>query len=170
MTKNVTLPCGNVVLVDDEDYGFISRVKWRKCLDYAVGASHEGHNEKGNKIIGQVFMHKVIMFAGKKIEVDHINGNKLDNRKENLRYATRMQNSHNRRKLNPDNFTSKYKGVSYNKKDKKYTANIRLNYKLIYGGSFDKEIDAAKKYNEMSLQYHGEFGNRNIINEYVKEG
>lgn len=88
---------------------------------------------------------------------DHINGNGLDNRRENLRLATRSQNSINRGKQS--NNKSGYKGVSWNKRDKRWTAQITINKHIINLGGFDTPEQAYEAYKEAAKQYHGTFAN-----------
>ena len=93
--------------------------------------------------------------------VDHVNNNKLDNRKENLRIITRKQNSMNR--TSAKNSSSKYIGVCFNKKHNKWQSYITVNKKQIKLGYFENENDAAKARNKATLKYFGEHGNLNII-------
>lgn len=108
-------------------------------------------------------MHREIIDEKENEHVDHINGNKKDNRKSNLRIATSSQNSRNigLRKNN----TTGYKGVIYEKKRDKWRAEIKKDYKSIFLGYFDTKEDAAKAYNEASMKYHGEFANLNNVME-----
>lgn len=108
-----------------------------------------------------IFLHRELMKANNKTLVDHINGNRLDNRIENLRFANRSQNSMNRGKHKK--FTSKFKGVSIAKREKKWRAGIMLNGEQIHLGFFLKEEDAAAAYNEASIKYHGEYGRLNEL-------
>lgn len=87
--------------------------------------------------------------------VDHINGNGLDNRRENLRVATPSQNQHNSRK--PKNNTSGYKGVY--KRGNKWCAAIAINYKTIFLGYHDTAELAHEAYCKAAIKYHGEFAN-----------
>lgn len=93
--------------------------------------------------------------------LDHINGNKSDNRISNLRLATRSQNFCNRGKNS--NNTSGYKGVSWNKRDKNWTVHICVNRKQRHGGSFKVKEDAVLAYNKLAVRYHGAFARLNII-------
>jgi hypothetical protein len=100
---------------------------------------------------------------------DHINHNGLDNRKANLRVATRKQNVWHRRKFSGRTYDglkqpsrSKYKGVDWSKEMKRWRVRIRVNGKRLYLGSFENEIDAAKAYDEASKKYHGEFAALNF--------
>jgi hypothetical protein len=87
--------------------------------------------------------------------VDHIDGNPLNNRIENLRVATYSENSRNQKKRK--NNTTGYKGVSFNKKYKKYTASICLDGKVKALGSFNTPEEAYEIYKEAALKYYKEF-------------
>jgi len=87
--------------------------------------------------------------------VDHINHNRSDNRRCNLRTCTQSQNMANRRKHK--GLSSKYKGVHWRKKEKRWRAQIRINYRTIYLGQFVDELDAATAYDITALKYFGEF-------------
>lgn len=99
--------------------------------------------------------------------VDHIDGNGMNNKIENLRSATKLQNQYNRKKQ--DNTFSKYKGVakaSWIKETSKkmtYVCNIRAGKKNYWLGTFDTEKEAALAYNEKAKELHGEFARLNII-------
>ncbi len=93
--------------------------------------------------------------------VDHENRNSLDDRIENLRPADRNQNNCN--VTAHKNCTSKYLGVYYHKRERKWIAQIKTHGKQIQLGSFKIETDAALSYNKAAKQYHGEFANLNII-------
>lgn len=91
--------------------------------------------------------------------IDHINGNRKDNRLCNLRKSNVSLNSHNKKKK--ENTTSKYIGVRFNKN--KYTASITKDGKCYYLGRFENEEDAAKAYNKKSVELYGEFAKLNDI-------
>jgi hypothetical protein len=95
------------------------------------------------------------------MQVDHINGNTLDNRKENLRICTQNQNGKNRL-LNKNN-VSGYKGVTYKKANKLWCAQIVVNYHKMYLGLFTTAEAAALAYNEAAKKYHGEFAKLNEV-------
>ena len=106
-------------------------------------------------------MHLIIMGEAYGLEVDHINGNKLDNQKSNLRFVTHMQNLHNRKPSRES--SSKYKGVSWNAWHKRWLAKICNNYTSIFLGYFKSEEDAALAYNKAALKYHEEYARLNVV-------
>ncbi len=106
-----------------------------------------------------VSMHRVLTGMSR-LEVDHINGNGLDNRRANLRLASRGQNAQNAKIHRPTQ--SPYRGVIFNKAAKKWCASINVNGKRKHLGSFKTEIEAAVAYDKASLEFHGEFGRRNF--------
>lgn len=99
MTKSIPLTRGKIALFDDEDYEELSKYKWFITKVYASRHS-------GNKT---VYMHREIMKTPENMETDHINGDVLDNRRENLRICTRQENARNIRGISSN--TSGYKGV-----------------------------------------------------------
>jgi hypothetical protein len=110
-----------------------------------------------------VYIHRLVTNAPDGLFVDHISGDVLDNRKENLRFCNNQMNSFNRKSTN----ATGYKGV-YKSKDKKYTkdrylAYINLNYKRINLGSYDNAEDAARAYNEKAKELFGEFARLNVL-------
>jgi hypothetical protein len=106
-------------------------------------------------------LHRIITNAPKGMVVDHINGDTLDNRKENLRLCLHKENVRNQ-KLHPDKL-QKYKGVDLMKLRNKYRARIVKDYKNIHIGLFDTPEEAAFAYNEKAKELFGEFAYLNII-------
>jgi hypothetical protein len=94
-------------------------------------------------------------------ELDHINGNKKDNRIKNLREVTKSQNQQNNKKQ--INKTSEFKGVSWCKSRKKWCSYIKLHGKTFNLGRFENETQAAKTYNEAAMKYFGEFASINEV-------
>lgn len=155
--------CGFPVIIDEEDAKRVASKSWAldkyryktrgkayfRCAYYKV---------INNKIYRSLWLHRVILDlpSWNGLVVDHINGNTLDNRKENLRICKQNGNSKNRA-INKNN-SSGYKGVSWYPLTKKWKARIGVNYKRIALGYFDTPEEAYKAYCEASKKYHGEFG------------
>jgi len=108
-------------------------------------------------------MHRLLIHAPKGMEVDHINGNGLDNRICNLRICTRSQNQIN--KGLQKNNTTGYKGVSFIKKHRKYRATIRINGKSMYLGEFESAKGAAFAYDNKAKELFGNFAKLNFVEE-----
>lgn len=159
MTMQVQISDGTFVLVDDEDYEYLMQWKWSAHSSkhgYAMRGEHIG-----NRKYEYFLMHRVLIEAKKGECVDHINGDTRDNRKENLRIATKQQNSMNVG-LRSNN-TSGYKGVTFDNRRNKWVAAIKKDYKSKFLGYFENKDDAAMAYNEAALKFHGEFANLNKI-------
>lgn len=100
--------------------------------------------------------------------LDHIDGNPLNNSINNLREATNQENGMNRKKnksINGKPTSSIYKGVTRAKHAKKWTAQIQIDGKSKYLGSFISEIEAAKAYNRAAIKLFGEFAKLNLSEE-----
>jgi len=118
-------------MVDEDDYQKVSKYKWHMHTGgYAV-------TKVKNK---SLYMHRIIMNAQKGIEIDHINNNKLDNRKENLRAVSRSINMRNR--FGHKDSNSQLLGVSFKKDKQKWQARIYVEGKHIHIGYFNNPLDA----------------------------
>lgn len=155
MSKIIPLTRGIEAIIDDEDYEYLNQWKW--CAHKEGYAVRSASKQNGKR--EYIRMHRLIMNAKKGQIIDHINCNKVDNRKENLRFCTDMQNSQNQKKRK--GLTSLYKGVDLFRG--KYRAFIRVNKKQIYLGTFENEEAAAEAYNNAAINYHGEFARINKL-------
>lgn len=104
-------------------------------------------------------MHRIILNPPRGMFSDHIDGNPLNNQRENLRICNHNQNNFNVG-IRKDN-KSGFKGVRF--RDNRWTSRIRINNKEYHLGSFLNKIEAAIAYNEAAIKYHGEFARLNII-------
>jgi hypothetical protein len=152
----IALSKGQFAIVDAADFYWLSRFKWHCAI---TNNSAYAHHCFGGK---NMSMHRVIMKPGPDLVVDHIDGNGLNNTRGNLRICTKKQNIYNRKGRGK---TSQYKGICRQKQSKKWYAQIKYNGKQIHLGCFEREIDAAKAYDEKALQLFGEFAYLNFPNE-----
>lgn len=144
--KKIKLTRGKFALVDDEDFEFLNQWKWclRNSGRYAGRCDY-----KNNKWI---LMHRVINNTPVGMETDHINRNKLDNRRSNLRSVTGCQNMMNVGV--PSNNVSGYRGVSWDNKHKKWMAQIVVEWKSIWLGRHSRLEDAISARKQGESIYH----------------
>lgn len=162
--RRIGLTRGKFAIVDPDDFYRLNLHKWsaspvgRKF--YAVRTVN-GSKGKRNRYLR---MHREIAGTPKGLECDHINGDSLDNRRANLRSATRRQNCWNNSKRKPKSL-SKYKGVSYSTRGKPWKAMITVNGKWTYLGSYDDEKEAARAYDKAARKHFGQYARPNFPNE-----
>jgi hypothetical protein len=175
--KEILLTKGQVALVDDDDYEKLSQFKWvarwNKATQSYYGFRRGSRKGSGPKRVSRtgkeyyalgpnIHMHREIMSpVPDGMEVDHVNRNTLDNRKENLRHASHAQNNYNR----PGNEFAKvpFKGVTQSYRCKTFFSRIRKDGVNHYLGSFKTPVEAAMAYNEAAKRLHGEFAYLNPI-------
>lgn len=159
--REIILTKGNVALVDDEDFEELSKYVWRDSSGYASRVTSRKTGKRKT-----IMMHRHILGLDrlKDLEVDHINGNRSDNRKCNLRIVSRKQNSLNV-PARSSNSCFGYKGVSFDKRNSKYSARIVMDGKKIWLGYFESANDAARMYNFWAKDIFGEYARLNVIKE-----
>jgi len=161
--KKITLTQSEVAYVSDEDYEKIKKHKWRiernRNTCYAKSQIKNANGEWKT-----IWMHRLIMDAPIQLQVDHIDGNGLNNTRKNLRLCASFGNNANRRKTVG---ISRYKGVTKHRKSGKWMAYIKKDKKMYNLGLFEIEEDAAKVYNIRALEFWKEFARINTINDTV---
>lgn len=151
---------GKYVIVDDEDFSKVKDINWNLTkLGYPLKTTFETGKSHNERSAFTVYLHRLIIDCPKGMVVDHINQNKLDNRKENLRIATHGQN-HLNQGLQKNN-TSGFKGVT--KMKELWEARIKFNQKTIHIGKFEDKKEAALAYNKKALELFGSFALLNKI-------
>lgn len=163
--KEIKLTGGGIAIVDDADFEAVSAIKWRRAdgprTSYAMSVKIRGSRKTGFKYT-YTGMHRLILGLSKNdgIFVDHINGNGLDNRRENLRTCTRAENNRNKRPKVREN--TKYKGIVYQRDRKRWIAQIYVNKVRHHLGNFKSDLDAARAYDAGARRLHGEFARLNF--------
>jgi hypothetical protein len=155
--KTIPLSQGRVAIVDDRDFETLNRYKWyaQKIGNTLYAARHATGRHR------TIYMHRQIPgITDPGIFVDHRNGNGLDNRRQNLRLATKTENARNRPA--PKNNTSGFKGVHWHKQGNAYRARIKVNGKNIHLGLFPTPTEAARAYDQAARKYFGEFARTNF--------
>lgn len=155
--KEIPLTQGKVALVDDSDWEWLSQWRW-----YANPAKNKWYACRHAPMINGVrypklYMHReLLLLTNEDIEVDHRDGNGLNNQRYNLRKTTHQCNQQNVRTTTG---TSQYKGVTWHKDRNKWCAQIKTNNKRYHLGRFpqDQEIEAAKAYDAKAVELFGEF-------------
>lgn len=135
-------------LVDDEDYEWLSSIKWHWNIGYAR-----------NSKLG--YMHQLIMGRRKNRVTDHINGNGLDNRRSNLRLISHKNNI--RKSKKGKSKYSRFLGVTFDPRCGSYKAQIMVDGNAIYLGSTKNERDAAILYNKAAKRHFGKYATLNVV-------
>lgn len=160
-SRIIPLTRGKYTLVDEEDYERVNQYNWNAYR------GQDGRYYAVSYIEGTYYrLHRFLLNLEpyNKSYADHINGDGLNNRRNNIRLATPTQNSYNQKVQNRAK-TSKYKGVSWNKGVKKWHAYIKQNQKRINLGLFLSEEEAAKAYDIKAIELFKEFSNLNFPND-----
>ena len=153
--RTIPLTKGLFAIVDDEDYQALSLHKWSATdcgnMTYAL------REENGRRI----YMHRTILSPPPGSETDHVNMNGLDNRKCNLRVATRSQNNGNHARRRDSK--SPYKGLHWDAVNLRWRATIREGGKAKHLGRFSDPVEAALAYDLAALRVFGEFARPNFL-------
>jgi hypothetical protein len=156
----IILPCGRVVRVSPADLPLVRPFRWRWNGHYVISAPQK------NRIRKTILIHRVILgVTDRSITVDHRDLDTLNNRRSNLRLASQSQQMANSRKPNRLNSLSKYKGVSWRKRRKRWQASIMVQGRKIHLGFYTTESEAARQYDQAAYQYFGEFARLNFPKE-----
>lgn len=163
-TAIIPLTRGLVTIVDRQDAD-LGAMLWhaQPSRGEHICAARNVYNSGGRK---KEYLHRVILarMLGRALrpgeQVDHIDGNPLNNRRSNLRPATHTQNRRNNRVYMTND--SGYKGVYWINQRRKWRALIRHNDRLQHLGMYTSRIDAARAYDEAARELHGEFARVNF--------
>ena len=150
MSKIIALTHGKVAQVSNADFKTLNQRKWQFDGRYAIC-------KIGTKT---VYMHREIMHTPKAMDTDHINGDKLDNRRTNLRICNRSQNMANCQTRNTN--TSGYKGVCWDKANSKWQVHITIDGRAVKLGRFANLLDAARAYDKAAKEMFGDFAKTNF--------
>ena len=157
----IPLTQGKFAIVDAEDYDRINQYQWYACK---CKSTFYACRTEGGKTIR---MHREIMRAPKGLICDHINHNGLDNHRSNLRLCTHAQNCYNQQASSSG--TSIYKGVSWHKCRRKWSARIRCDRKFYNLGDYENEVEAAMVYDDKAVELFGEFACLNLPERMEKK-
>lgn len=175
LEESIAIPLGNdryaLISKEDED---LARLNWYAHeggkgdvkYHYAARRFHVGGGAREREWLHTVVMERILERALESSELaDHINGDKLDNRRDNLRVASRTQNEANKKKRvwTKTPTSSQYKGVTFMKDRNRWRASIQKDGKQLFLGTFKDEIEAAKAYNKAAVEVYGEFAYLNEV-------
>ena len=162
LMKEIPLTKGYAALVDDSDFERLSRHKWTALvtgqnIKRIYVYRRTGWDNANRRWTGTILMHRTILDVPTGMDVDHIDGNTLNNQRSNLRIATRSQNlANNRRKIG----ISGYRGVVPTTRGERLPFRVMFRGKLI--GYFSNKTDAALAYDAAAISEFGEFAKLNF--------
>ncbi len=152
--KQIQLTQGKVAFVDDVDFVILSAHRWH-AMRGRKGNFYAARDDFTGGVRQHIYMHRVILDAPSDLQVDHANGDGLDNRRGNLRTASRAQNQQNQGRRT-DN-SSGFKGVCWHSKRGKWYARIGCNGVTRSLGLFDSPEEAHAAYCRAAVATHGQF-------------
>jgi hypothetical protein len=155
----IPLTQGRFAKVDPADYLWLSQFRW--CVKIGRDTCYAVRTIQVRGRSRRIYMHRQIMNTPPHLVCDHVNHDGLDNRRNNCRNCTTAQNNANRRKRGTSHgsraTTSRYLGVSWDKRRGKWTAHIKKHGRSRYLGAFEMEEDAARAYAAAAAALHGPF-------------
>jgi AP2 domain len=175
MPKEIQLTQGQVAIVDDGDYGWLTSWKWYaqwnpKTKSFYAARRGAGSCAGGKDRRGVILMHREILGLTDKRLVNHWNHNTLDNQRHNLKDVNNAQNTrHSGKRCNN---TSGFKGVTWYASPQKWGARIQSGTEKgrIFLGVRDTKIEAARLYDMAAIKYHGDFAILNFPREEYADG
>jgi hypothetical protein len=155
MTSIIEIPLtqNKVAIIDAEDWELVSKYKW--CASKGLNTFYAYNSRQG------LCMHRLILSTPRGVFTDHIDRDGLNNRRSNLRIATHSQNT-----INSKTSGKLLRGVRIN--GKRFVGQIMHNYRQIYLGTFDTEIEAHEAHVNKSIEIYGEFVSKDLIDNLVK--
>ena len=161
----VALTQGLVAFVDEADLPLIAGYSWSamriRNTWYACAYQRGSHGSNGRK---NILMHRLLLDAPKGVQVDHRNGDGLDNRRSNLRLASASQNQMNR---HVSAGRSRFKGVTWDGRGERWVVRTQMDGEARHVGYFADELEAARAYDLAALDRFGEFAQLNFPREAV---
>lgn len=169
--KQIPLTQGLIALVDDEDFEDVSKYNWHAKINKKTGREYAMRwniyrDKDGVKKKNPVYLHWHVM-GGKRegFQIDHVSRDSLDNRKENLRWATASQNSYNKKSKVGK---SGYRGVHIVQWG--YQASVSINGKRTHIAYSKDPLVCAKAYDEAAKKHYGEFAMLNFPENKTVQG
>lgn len=151
--RELALSNGYSVIVDECDYEWLSQYRW-----YAKKNGNKWYAARGTRLPGgkkpTLWMHRAILEASKGVQVDHVDGNSLNNSRSNLRLCSPQQNTFNRQAIIG---SSHFKGVSFDTRQNRWKASVTVDKKTKTIGYFIEEVAAARAYDQAARLRFGEF-------------
>jgi hypothetical protein len=157
LTAKVILTRGFESVIDFKSIDVVRDISWSAHKQNGEFYAYGCVGGSGNNAL----MHRLLLgITDPYVEVDHKDGDRMNNRIDNLRLCKRGQNCANRKSWNKN---SEYKGCYLKNGGPKWQLSMTVNKKVLHLGNFDSEIECAKAYNENAIKFHGEFAKLNII-------
>lgn len=158
--REIPLTQGKVALVDEEDYELVAGFSWsasKRARTMYANAYVRGTGRAGRAM---VYMHRIIMSPPAGVEVDHIDGDGLNNTRANLRLCTRAQNHQNHHGTRSRITT--YRGITFDGNTGTWVAQIQMDGRGYRLGTFDNAYDAACEYDIAASCMFGQFASLNF--------